>query len=160
KRLSGEGSDEGEGEIDLGAAGEMDVLGFSADQWLQTFSNLDNLVGKIQAGIMGVQAFANAWSMYHEMVSANERKELATFERNNNRKKERLKSRLDQGFINQRQYDDAIKALEIEADKRKAEMEYKQAKRAWKMQLTQAIANTAMAVLNGLQSTPFLPVGI
>lgn len=160
KGLSGEGSEEEEGKIDLGDAGNMDVLGFTADQWLETFSNLKTLEGKIAAASMGVQGFMNAWSMYHEMVSANERKELATFERNTNRKKEKQKNLLDSGLINQRQYDAAIKALEIEADKRKAEMEYKQAKRAWKMQLTQAIANTAMAVLNGLQATPFLPVGI
>ncbi|WP_417237182.1 MULTISPECIES: phage tail tape measure protein [Flavobacteriaceae] len=158
-KLSGKPA-EGEGEIDLGVAGEMDVLGFSADQWLQTFSNLETLGDKIGAASMAVQGFMNAWSMYHEMVSANERKELNNFIKSNDKKKERLKSRLDQGYINQRQYDDAIKALDAEADKRKAEMEYKQAKRAWQMQLTQAIANTAMAVLNGLQSTPFLPVGI
>ncbi|MCB0448166.1 MAG: hypothetical protein KDD03_11790, partial [Gelidibacter sp.] len=158
-KLSGK-PEEGDEEIDLGAAGQMDVLGFSADQWLQTFSNLETLGDKIGAASMAVQGFMNAWSMYHEMVSANERKELNNFIKSNDKKKERLKSRLDQGYINQRQYDDAIKALDAEADKRKADMEYKQAKRAWQMQLTQAIANTAMAVLNGLQSTPFLPVGI
>ena len=158
--LSGKSTEpEGE-EIDLGAAGEMDVLGFTADQWLETFSNLENLEDAIGAASMGVQGFMNAWSMYHELVSANERKELAEFERNNNRKKERQKSLLDNGLINQRQYDDAIKALEIEADKRKAEMEYKLAKRAWTMQLTSAIANTAMAVLNGLNTAPFMPLGI
>ncbi|MFD2824817.1 phage tail tape measure protein [Lacinutrix iliipiscaria] len=161
--LSGGGEDEdddGSGKLDLGEAGEMDVLGFTADQWLTTFQNIEDLGGAIGVASMGVQAFMNAWAKYHEFVSAKEDKALRKFEAATERKKIKQKNLLDSGLINRRQYDAAIKALEEEQDKRKAELEYKQAKRAWQMQLLNAIAGAAMATINGFNSTPFLPVGL
>lgn len=140
--------------LDLGMGGELDILGFSAQDWVDAFENLDTIEGKIQAAAMAVQGFMNAWAMYHEYVSSQENKRLKEFERNQNREKTKLKSNLDNKFISQRQYDKAVEALEAEMDKRKAELEYKQAKRAWQMQLTQAFANTALGVTQALAGSP------
>ncbi len=131
-------------------ASEIDVLGFSIEDWEQTFGNLETLEGKIRAAEMGVGAFMNAWGMYNKFVSINQKKELQAFEKSNTRKKEKQKQLLDNGFINERQYTDSIKALEAEADKKKAELEYKAAKREKAMNIASAIANTAVGVSKAL----------
>lgn len=153
------GKDGGE-EIELGAAGDMDIFGFTADQWLATFENLDTTQEKLAAVGMGVEGLVNAFGKYYEFIDKKERRDFQTFSKNNSKKKARQKNLLDNGMINRRQYDAAIAALDAEADKKKADLEYKQAKRAWKMQLLQAIAGAAMATINGFNSTPFLPVGL
>ena len=147
------GSGDADG-LDLGIGGKLDILGFTAQDWVDAFENLDTVEGKIQAAGMAVQAFMNAWGMYHEFVSANENRHMREFEVRQNREKRTLKNNLDSKMINQRQYDQALGSLEDEMDKRKAELDYKQAKRAWQMQLTQAFANTALGVTQALAGSP------
>ncbi|HNP68237.1 MAG TPA: phage tail tape measure protein [Aequorivita sp.] len=155
--LSGSGESDG---LDLGTGGKIDIFGFSAQDWVDTFTNLDTVESKINAAGQAVQGFLNAWSTYYQYVNDNENRHLRQFERNQNKERTKLKNNLDSKLINQRQYDQGIAALEADMDKRKADLEYKQAKRAWKMQLANAIATAAMATLNGFNSTPFLPVGL
>ena len=109
--------------------GEIDVLGFSTEQWEAAFNNLDKLESRIRAAEIGVGAFMNAWGMYHEFVSKKEQARLREFEANNRAQQEALSRRLDAGLINQRQYDQAQKKLELEMRKRQAKAEYEQAKR-------------------------------
>jgi TP901 family phage tail tape measure protein len=156
-KLSGSGETDG---LDLGTGGKIDIFGFSAQDWVDTFTNLDTVESKINAAGQAVQGFLNAWSTYYQYVNDNENRHLRQFERNQNKERTKLKNNLDSKLINQRQYDQGIAALEADMDKRKADLEYKQAKRAWKMQLANAIATAAMATLNGFNSTPFLPVGL
>ncbi len=154
------GKDGGDGSLDLGTGGKIDILGFTAQDWLDTFNNITDLETGIDAAAMAVQGFMNAWSLYHQYISAVENKRLREFERNQNIEKSKLKTSLDNKFITQRQYDKGVEALDKEMDKRKAELEYKQAKRAWQMQLVTAMATAAMATINGFNSQPFFPVGL
>ncbi|MAR57237.1 MAG: hypothetical protein CMM93_08650, partial [Rickettsiales bacterium] len=133
---------------------EVDILGFSAAQWEQTYDNLETFKGKIKAAEMAVAAFQNAWAMYHQFVSNKERQRLQEFEKRNNAQQAGLKRRLDAGIINQRQYDEAQKALELQMEKRRIEVERKQAKRQKQMTIFGIITNTALAVVKMLSSFP------
>lgn len=60
----------------------------------------------------------------------------------NNAKKESLKSKLDDGIITQKKYDNEVKKLDAEADKQKAIIARKQAIRSRNLSLAQVIINT------------------
>ncbi|MDC7994480.1 phage tail tape measure protein [Altibacter sp. HG106] len=142
---SGSGSDEEEGLNILEE--DVDILGYSAEQWSQVFENLDVTKNKINLAVMAVNAFQNAWAKYHQYVSAGENRRLAEFEKNEARKREVLDNRLDNGLINQRQHDAAVKASEKEVARMKAEIEYKQAKRQKDMAIVETIVNTSVAIM-------------
>ena len=143
--LSGSGSEEEEGLNILEE--DVDILGYSAEQWSQVFENLDVTKNKINLAVMAVNAFQNAWAKYHQYVSAGENRRLAEFEKNEARKREVLDNRLDNGLINQRQHDAAVKASEKEVARMKAEIEYKQAKRQKDMAIVETIVNTSVAIM-------------
>ena len=58
--------------------------------------------------------------------------------------------------------EEAVAREEIieEFDKKRAEVEKAAAMRAWKIQMANAVAGGAMAVINGLMTQPFVPVGL
>lgn len=143
-----------EGSLDLGLGGELDFFGFSAQQWVDTFTNLDTIEDKLAAASMAIEGLSNAWAMYNQYVTSAENRRLAQFERNQDNQRRALEQRLNSGYISQQQYDKAMDELQKEQDKRKAELEYTQAKRAWKMQLMQAVVNTALGVTQALSSSP------
>lgn len=133
-----------------GVTNDLDVFGYTVDQWEEAFTNLDDLEGKLNAAAMGVQGLMNTYQFLYDIQSQNEQRRFAEFDKYNTLQRDKLKQRLDAGIINQRQYDAALKAL----DRQKAEMEYQAAKRAHKNNVTQAIGNTALAVINGLMTQP------
>jgi tubulin-specific chaperone A len=94
--------------------------------------------------------------MYHQFVSAKEQQRLRDFERANQAQQEALRNRLDAGLINQRQYDQAQKALEKKMEKRRAESEYKQAKRQKEMAIADITLNTAIGVSKALAQGGFV----
>lgn len=145
---------QGKGELVEG--NDFDVFGFTVDQWEEAFTNLDTLEGKLNAAAMGVQGLMNTYQFMYDLQSQNEQRRFKEFDKYNTAQRTKLKQRLDAGIINERQYDAALQAL----DRQKAEMEYQAAKRAHKNQVMQAIGNTALAVINGLMTTPFMPLGI
>lgn len=145
--ISGNASDD-KAKADLKSIGaNVDILGFSADQWQTTFDSLDTVEEKLMAGIMAVQALTQAWGMYNQFVEANEKRQLTTFERNTDTKKRRLKNQLDTGAINQDQYAKATEKLDADLAKKKAEIEYKQAKRQKAMALANVATSTALAIM-------------
>ncbi|WP_417200143.1 phage tail tape measure protein [Bizionia sp.] len=152
--MKGQGGDEDLGPHGLGEGGKLDILGFTADEWLTAFDNLDTFEGKIQAVGMALSALAEVYGMYNEFATAKENKAFRNFEQKANKRKAQQKELLDSGMINRRQYDAAITAMDAEMDKKKADLEYKQAKRAWNIQLLQAVANTALGVTQALSSSP------
>lgn len=147
------------GEASVGL-GQTDILGFSPDQWLLFFDNIQNGTVGIETMGMAVQALQNVWAQYGAMVEAGENRRLKQYETTANQKERRLKMQLDRGMISQDQYHKAVEAVEADYNRKKAEMEYKQAKRKKQMDLANAVSSTAMAVLNGLNTQPFFPVGI
>jgi TP901 family phage tail tape measure protein len=144
----------------LGAGSQTDLFGFTIDQWQSMYDNFDTAKGKLQAITGVVQGLHQAWAMYNEYRNASDQKSYREFEERNSKQKTKLKDRLDSGLINQRQYDAAVSSLQKESDKRKADLEYRAAKRKYELDLTQAIVSGSMAILNGFNTQPFLPLGL
>lgn len=156
--LSGKSSTK-ENKNELGLGGNTDILGFTPENWQQFYSNLQQGKLGIEEMIFSVQALSNLWGKYSEYVTANENAQLKKFERSSDAKKTRLKRQLDAGYISQNQYSKAIEIIDKDLDLKKANLEYKQAKRQRTMNIANAISGTALAVINALQTKPFLPMG-
>lgn len=125
---------------------EVDLLGFSLDQWGVTFENLDTLEGKIRLAEMGVASLMQTWGQLNALATASDRKRLEDFKRTNDEQQKALEKRLDNGLISQRQYDQATDALDRQLRKKQAETEYKAARREKAMALASIALNTAIAV--------------
>jgi TP901 family phage tail tape measure protein len=129
--------------------GGLDVLGFSPDQWKQTFNNLDTLYGKMMAGAMVVQGLQNLWGQYSSYMDANENNQLKKFEKTADARKRKLQWQLDNGLISQAQYKRATEKIDAETERKKADIEYKQAKRKKAMSIAETIMNTSIAIMQG-----------
>lgn len=127
--------------------GDADVLGFTADQWGKTFTNIQTLEQKMAAVKLVIGALQNAWSMYSDYQTASENASVANFQKNSDAKKRRLKQQLDNGYINQIQYKRGIETLDADLEKRQAEVAYKQAKRQKLMNAANVIMNTSQAIM-------------
>jgi TP901 family phage tail tape measure protein len=128
----------------------VDVLGFSPDDWDLFFENLDK--GKIgfQEVLMAAQAMTGAYAQYSAFVSAGQRRELQEFERGTNNKKQLLQNQLDAGIISQDQYTNQVAKLEADLDRKKAVFDRNEAKRERNVALMSAIVNTAAAIASAL----------
>lgn len=143
--------------------GGTDVLGFSIEQWAATFENLDSLQQKLQATNMIVSGLQNLWGKYNAYVSASENASLRNYENGLDKRKASLKQQLDRGYINQVQYRNGIVKLEDDVARKRAELEYKQAKREKDMAIIGAIVNVAKGVTASLSLAPpysFIAAGI
>lgn len=132
----------------------VDILGFSADQWKAAFENFDKLSGKLHLAQMAVQALSNAWNMYYQAQRQSMQRDLDSFSRSTERKKEALKKQLDEGYISEATYNAKIEKLDADLEKRRAEMEYKSAMSEWQISLLQSITNTAVAITAALKVPP------
>ncbi|MFL9844760.1 phage tail tape measure protein [Flavobacterium rhizosphaerae] len=150
--LQGEGGSDDFGVAAGNVFGDADILGFTVDQWEQTFDSLDTLEEKLAAVKMGTSALQNAWGAYSDFVSAQESARLNEYERNAEAKKRKLKWQLDNGYISQVEYRRSMSKLETDYEKKKAELEYKAAKRKRTIDIVEAIVNTAKGVTSALQS--------
>ncbi len=142
------------------AIGGYDILGFSVDQWSQTFDSLDTTAEKLAAVTMVVGALGEAWGMYSDFLNRRDQVELQNFERTQDKKRQALERNLDKGFVNQRQYDEQVRALEEETEKRRNEAAYRQAKRDKEMALINVAINTASAIIGIWAQVPKFDFGI
>lgn len=143
-----------------GMGGQTDILGMSPDNWVQFIDNIRAGKFELEELTATVSLLQNAFSQYYAYVQANEQRNINAYEQNVNRRRNSLKKQLDQGIISQETYDKKIAKLEEEADRRRAEMEYKAAMNQWRNQLINAIVGTAMATINGYNTQPFWPTGL
>lgn len=142
-------SNEGKKEIDLGIGGnDRDILGFSKDQWQGFFKNIENGTIGVQTMTMALQMATDIFAQLDQFVTASENASLKRTEANAERKKTALKKQLDNGVISQDQYNKRVEKIDLEIDKRKAEIEHKQAKRQRLIAISQIAMNTAMAIMS------------
>jgi TP901 family phage tail tape measure protein len=127
--------------------GGADILGFTPDQWEETFLNLDTLNAKMLAGAMVVTALQNMWGQYDAFMTAAENNRIKQYEKGSETRKRKLKWELDNGIINQVQYKRGVEQLEMDVERKKAELEYKQAKRKKAMSIVETIMNTSIAIM-------------
>lgn len=149
---AGEGEEQsmlsnGESSLNLS---ETDILGFSPDQWETFFTNIEQGTIGIETMTMAVQALGNMWAQYSAMVEANEARLLQKYEQNSQKKQNRLERQFNSGLISQEQYNRASQLLENDLARKKAELEYKQAKRKRNMDIANVIVNTSLAIMKAV----------
>ncbi len=132
-------------------AGQVDVLGFSYNQWEETFKNLDTTASKIQAVGMVMTALSNIASMYAQHQKVLNDKELAEFTKNQERKKKALDNQLNAGIISQEQYQKKTEALKEKADAKRRELAIKQAKAEKRAKIFSIIGSTATGIAKALE---------
>lgn len=128
----------------------IDLLGFTPDQWAEAFENFDTLTGKIDAIAMAYKGVSTAVGMYFNFLEAGEKRSLQKFETSNRKKQNALNDQLEKGYITEEIYTARKAKLENEYNKKKAEIEYKQAKREKAMNIANIIMNTAVGVSKAL----------
>ena len=126
---------------------KVDVLGFTAKDWEDTFSNLDEMSNRFKAVDMAVGAMSNAFSMFAQLQQNLNQKELATYTKNQEQQKQALLTRLNQGYISQAQYQKELKKLEEEAQAKKKELSLKQFQAQKAMNMMSIVANTATGIM-------------
>jgi TP901 family phage tail tape measure protein len=147
-KLSGEGESKEDGPESKGSPiGDVDIFGFTAEQWGEVFNNLDTTENKIAAVQMAVIGMMNIWGQYSAMVQKQNDAEFRNFEKLQDKKFRSLQSNLDKGLVNQRQYDEGVRGLEEETARKKAELEYKQAKSEKEQAIANTIINTSVAIM-------------
>ena len=136
----------------------VDILGFSPDDWTSFFQNIE--AGKIgfEDVAMAAQAMIGAYAQYASFVSAGEQRELQAFQKRTDEKKLHLQSQLDADLISQELYNSQVNALDADLDKKKAVFDRNNAKRERNVALMSAIVNGAVAVNSALTLPP--PFGI
>jgi len=145
--LSGNAAKEGAAELGLGDAGQKDILGFTNDQWVTFYENLEAGTLGINEMAFALQALQNMWGKYNEYVEANENAQLKNYEKKADQKKIKLKRQLDSGMISQTAYNRRVEAIEKDVETKKADIEYKQAKRKKQMEIVNTIINTSVAIM-------------
>lgn len=128
----------------------LDLLGYTQEKWEEVFKNFDTMEGKLQAIGMGFVALSNAYGMYSNLMATGEKRSLQKFEADNRRKQNLLNSQLEKGYITQEVYNAKKAKLDNDLAKKKAEIEYKQAKREKAMNIISIIGNTAVGVSKAL----------
>lgn len=148
-----------EKELDLGVSTDIDILGFSQEQWDRFFQNIDNGTVGIQTMQMAISAAQQLWSQFDQYMTASENAQLKKYERGQDARKRALKRQLDSGQINQVQYKRKVEELDQELDRKKAEVEYKQAKRQRLMSIANVITSTAQAIMSIWAQVPKFDFG-
>ena len=137
----------GKDEISLGLGTQTDVLGFSQKQWDDFFTNIEN--GKIGFETMAFAVFAlkNTFAEFDKLASQSEAVKLKQYEKTADARKKSLKKQLDAGIINQDQYNKRVELIDKDLDNKKADIEYKQAKRQKVLAAMNVIQSTAQAII-------------
>lgn len=126
---------------------KIDILGFSAKDWEESWKNLDTTAGKIKGVKMVVQALSTAFQSFSQLQQTLAEREMQKFEKDNEKKKKDLLVQLNQGYINKEQYEKGIQLLEQETAKKKAEIAYKQAKTERAIKIAEIITNTSLGIM-------------
>lgn len=150
------GEGESEGEFDVSKLSGLDVLGFSPEQWTQAFDSLDSWSERLEAIGTVIGGLKGAFGTFFQFVDANDRRSLQRFEANSRKKQKELSDQLEKGYITQEIYNARKDKLDADLAKKKAEIDYKQAKREKMMNIAGIISNTAMGVSKALAQGGFL----
>jgi TP901 family phage tail tape measure protein len=132
----------------LGVANtSADILGFTSENWDTFFGNLSKGKAGIDEMVFAVSALTTMYSAYSDFLTANENNQLRSYQKNSDAKKKKLKQQLDSGMINQHQYKVGIEKIDDDLEKKKADLDYKQAKRQKAIAAMNIITSTAQAII-------------
>lgn len=116
--------------------------------------NTDKAKEKIQAISDMVGEVSNIWGSLLQIQSNKEEQELRNFRKGQEDKKKLLDKRLKSGLISQTQYDEQVKQLDAETEKREKKAAYEAAKREKTFATFSAIINTIQGVTKALSAAP------
>lgn len=136
----------------------IDVLGFSVEDWQILFENIDKGKVGMEELVMVAQSMIGAYAQYASFVSAGQRRELQEFESGTRKKQDLLQRQLNAGLISQETYNSQAAKLEADLDRKKAVFDRNEAKRERNLALMSAIVNTAQGVTSALTVKP--PLGL
>ncbi len=142
-------------ELDKSDRDKVDILGMSIGDWEKLFKNVGDTREKILRVADALNGAGQVWGQYNAMVAAKENAQLQKDEAANNKKKDNLKKRLDDGLISQDEYNKQVDKLDKQMDKKKAIVARDQAKRERNVALMTAIVNTAKGITSAFPN-PFL----
>ncbi len=142
-------------ELDKSDRDKVDILGMSISDWEDMFDRLKEGKIKVKDIIDVLGTAGQIWGQYNAMVAAKENAQLQKDEAANNKKKDNLKKRLDDGLISQDEYNKQVDKLDKQMDKKKAIVARDQAKRERNVALMTAIVNTAKGITSAFPN-PFL----
>lgn len=137
---------------------QVDILGYSVADWEDMWANLDTTEGKIQALAMAVQGLNNVFQSFAKLQQAINEREIKTFEKNQQKKKDGLQQQLNEGKISQEQYQKGIQDMEEQTAEKKKEIQRRAAVAEKASNLASAVSNTALAVVKALAVAP--PAGL
>lgn len=161
KEAKGGESDNSKQEIDLGLGGDQpDILGFTPEQWKNFYKNIDEGTAGIQTMMMAVGALKNSFAEFDKLASQSEAVKLKQYEKNADARKKSIKRQLDAGVINQDQYNKRIELIDKDLDNKKADIEYKQAKRQKVLAAMSVIQSTAQAIIGIWAQFPKADFGV
>lgn len=141
---------------DLSSLSGIDILGFTPEQWDLAFADLDTFDGKLKAIETTIGGLKNAFGTYFQFLEAGEKRQLQTAERNYRKRTDELATQLERGYITQEVYNARMAKADQELAKKKAELEYKQAKREKAINIASIIANTAVGVSKAMAQGGFV----
>lgn len=141
---------------DISTLSGIDILGFNPEQWQNAFDSLDTWAEKLEAVGTVIGGLKNAFATYFQFVDASDRRSLQKFEANSRKKQKELSDQLEKGYITQEIYNARKDKLDNDLAKKRAELEYKQAKREKLMNIASIISNTAMGVSKALAQGGFV----
>jgi TP901 family phage tail tape measure protein len=153
------GNEKAEALSGLGLGGNVDILGFTPEHWETFFQNLKNSENGIESVAFAVQALTNMYAQYASFLNANEQAQLERFTKVSDAKKTKLKRQLDSGYISQATYNKQVEKIDNDLAKKKADIDYKQAKRQRIIAAANIISSTAQALI-GLWVKPGFPAAI
>lgn len=130
-----------------------DIFGMSPEAW-------EDLEGKIGMAIELAGQLSDIWGQFNQIKANQEKKELQDYEKDCNQKKELLNKQLNAGKISQEQYNARVSQLDADMDKKKTEIAKRQAKRDKALAITNAMINTASAIMRIWADVPKVDFGV
>ena len=132
---------------------KVDVLGYTAKDWEDTFANLDEMSNRFKAVDMTFGAMQQAMQQFSALQGAQDQKSLAEYIRSQERQKQALLARLNQGAISQAQYQKEVQRLDEQTAAKKRALELRQFQAQKSMNMLSIMANTATAIMRAYSDT-------
>lgn len=137
---------------------DLDVLGFTKEDWEQFFDNLENGINGIEDWGEAIEkiggAMANAFSSVSQLMTAIENRQFKTYEKTAEKKKKMLEQQKKAGIITEETYNDKVQAIDEETEAKREEMERKQAIRDKAIAVFQSLIATAVGISKSLPNIP------
>lgn len=124
----------------------MKIFGLDEEGWA-------DLQGKFNMVFAFIDQAAAAYSAYSNLRQAQDDAEMQRFEKNTNNKKVKLEKQLNRGIISQEEYVQKAEQLDLELDRKKAQLMKEQSEREKTAAYFNAAINTAAAII-GFMADP------